>query len=223
VYFYLVAFLNNIFKDMVKRIGRGNYMKWLFGLLKKPIEEERIFMFIDMKSSTHNAEKLGHKKFSFLVQDFFNDLSIVDNYHGEIYQYLGDGAIISWNIKAGLANDNCIKSFFAFERVIESGAKRYRKKYGMVPNFKAGMHVGKIMVLQVGTIRRDISYNGDTLNTAARIEALCNEMRRKLLISEDLFGLLPDKEKFKFKHLDNTRLKGKKRKIDIYEVRKKSN
>jgi len=222
VYFYLVAFLNNIFKDMVKRVGRGNYIKWLFGLLKKPIEEERIFMFIDMKSSTHNAERLGHEKFSFLVQDFFNDLSIVDNYNGEIYQYLGDGAIISWNLKAGLTNDNCIKSFFAFERVIERGAKKYKKKYGMIPNFKAGMHVGKIMVLQVGTIRRDISYNGDTLNTAARIESLCSEMKRKLLISEDLFRLLPGKNKYLFKHLDNNRLKGKRRKIEIYEVRKKN-
>jgi adenylate cyclase len=221
VYFYIACFLNNFFNDSVKRIGRGNYYKWFFGLLKKPREEERIFMFIDMKSSTTIAEKIGHQKVSFLVQDVFNDLAIVDNYYGDIYQYLGDGAIISWSLKMGLQNNNCINAFFAFERVIERRAKRYKKKYGLVPQFKAGMHVGKIMVLQVGTIRRDISYNGDTLNTTARIESMCNEFHGHLLISGDLYTLMTNKKAYNFKNIGETQLKGKRTSVEIYDVKKK--
>jgi adenylate cyclase len=220
VYFYISCVLNNFFKNMVKRIGRGNYFKWLFGSLKKPREEERIFMFVDMKSSTTIAEKLGHRKLSYLVQDAFNDLAIVDNYGGDIYQYLGDGAIISWSVKTGLLNNNCINAFFAFERLLERRTKSYKRKYGLVPQFKAGMHIGKIMVLQVGTIRRDISYNGDTLNTTARIESMCNELHGSLLISGDLYHHITNKKAYNFKTIGSTELKGKSKAVDIYNVKK---
>ncbi len=221
VYFFIASIVNSFFKDMVKRIGRGNYFKWFFGFLNKPREEERIFMFIDMKSSTTIAEKIGHKKLSYLVQDVFNDLAVVDNYYGDIYQYLGDGAIISWNIKKGVQNNNCINAFYAFERVIQRRTKMYKRKYGVVPQFKAGVHVGMIMVLQVGTIRRDISYNGDTLNTTARIESMCNEFQSNLLISSDLYVLLTDKKEHIFKNIGSTQLKGKRKEVDIYNVKKR--
>ncbi len=221
-YFYIARLLDNFLKGMVKRIGRGNYFKWFFGLLKKPREEERVFLFIDMKSSTTIAERLEHKKYSYLVQDVFNDMAIVDNYYGDIYQYLGDGAIISWSVKMGLRKNNCINAFFAFERLMQRRATSYKKKYGIVPHFKASMHVGKIMVLQVGTIRRDISYNGDTLNTTMRIESMCNELQGNLLISGDLFDLLSNKKAFNFKTIGTTHLKGKRRVVDIYEVKKKA-
>jgi adenylate cyclase len=41
------------------------------------------------------------------------------------------------------------------------------------------------MVLQVEQTRRDIAYNGDTINIAACIESLCNEYQQALLISGD--------------------------------------
>ena len=222
VYFYLSGFLINAVKGVIKKVGRGNFRSWILGLLNKPREEERIFMFIDMKSSTSIAEKLEHKKFSYLVQDVFNDLSIVDNYDGDIYQYLGDGAIISWSVKKGIKRDNSLNAFFAFNKLITKRSRYYQRKYGMVPKFKAGIHVGKVMVLQVGQIRRDISYNGDTLNTAARIESMCGEYKQNLLISGDLYQMIKDKKAFNFKEIDNIKLKGKRKSVVIYQVRPKT-
>ena len=178
-------------------------------------------MFIDMKSSTTIAEKLLHKKFSYLVQDIFNDMAVVDNYNGEIYQYLGDGAIISWNIKKGLKRNNYLKAYYAFINVISKREKYYQRKYDLIPKFKAGMHVGKVMVLQVGQIRRDISYNGDTLNTTARIESMCNENRQNLLVSGDLHDMMKNQEGYSFKNIGNIKLKGKRKAIDIYQVKQK--
>lgn len=206
---------------MQRRIGRANYSKWLRGMLRKPREEELIFMFIDMTSSTTIAEKLGHKKFSYLVQDVFADLSVIYNYGGHIYNYVGDGAIISWSVNRGTRNNDCLNAFFAFQRVVNKRRRAYNRKYGLVPEFKAGMHAGKIMILQVGTIRRDISYNGDTLNTTARIEAKCGELKRNLLISGDLYELLDKKQNYSFKNVDSAKLKGKKKSVDIYDVKKK--
>jgi len=221
-YFYLLGFFINSLKGVIKKVGRGNFRSWLLGLINKPREEKRIFMFLDMKSSTTIAEKLEHKKFSYLVQDVFNDLAVVDNYNGEIYQYLGDGAIISWNLKKGLRKNNAIRSYFAFLHVINKRSRYYQRKYGLVPKFKAGMHAGDVMVLQVGQIRRDISYNGDTINTAARIESMCNELKQNFLISSDLFIILKDQKAFNFKTVGNIKLKGKRKTVEIYAVKQKS-
>jgi adenylate cyclase len=220
-HFYLSVILNNFLKGMEKKVGKGNFRSWILGFLNKPREEERIFMFIDMKSSTTVAEKLLHKKYSHLVQDIFNDMAVVDNYKAEIYQYLGDGAIISWNLKKGLKRNNFLKAYFAFTWVINKRERYYQRKYGITPRFKAGIHAGKVMVLQVGKIRRDISYNSDTVNTAARIESMCNEYKQNLLISGDLFNLIKDKSDYHFKNIDNIKLKGKRKAIDIYQVKQK--
>jgi len=221
-FFVMAAFLNSFLKGMIKKVGRGNFQSWIFGVLNKPREEERIFMFIDLKSSTTIAEKMGHKKFSHLVQDVFNDLAIVDNYKGEIYSYLGDGAIITWNIKDGLQRHNFLKSFYAVSKVLKRRDRYYNRKYDLSPQFKAGVHVGKVMVLQVGQIRRDISYNGDTMNTAARIESKCNELKSNLLISGDLYNLLGDTKEFRFKNIGNIALRGKKQGVDIIQVKEKT-
>lgn len=205
----------------MKKVGRGNFKNWIFGMMNKPREDERIFMFIDMKSSTHIAEKLSHEKFSHLVQDVFNDMAIVDNYMGEIYQYMGDGAIISWPVKRGLKNNNFLRAYYGFANLITKREDYYHRKYDLIPKFKAGVHVGKVMVLQVGRIRRDISYNGDTLNTTARIESMCNEYNKSLLISSDLYNMVHPKDVFQFKEVGNIRLKGKRRMVGIYHVREK--
>lgn len=221
VYFFMSCYLNTFLKEMVKKVGKGNFRNWVLGFMNKPREEERIFMFIDMKDSTTIAERFKHKKFSHLVQDVFNDMAIVDNYQGQIYQYLGDGAIISWYVNKGLKNNNFLNAFFAFTELVEKRSRYYSRKYGLKPKFKAGLHVGKTMVLQVGRIRRDISYNGDALNTTARIEGMCNTYKQNLLISGDLFDIMLDRDGFVFKNVESVKLKGKRKATEIYAVRKK--
>ncbi len=223
VFFCLFIYLNMFLRSVAKVVGKGNFKNWLLGLLAKPREEERIFMFIDMQASTTIAEKLRHEKFSHLVQDVFNDMVVVDNYLGDIYQYLGDGAIISWDIKSGLKDNNFLKAFYAYSKVITKRKSYYERKYGLVPKFKAGLHVGKIMVLQVGRIRRDISYNGDTLNTTARIESMCGQYKQDLLMSGELYDLMQDHTEYNFKNIGDIKLKGKRKAVEIYQVKSKPN
>ncbi|MBN1597848.1 MAG: adenylate/guanylate cyclase domain-containing protein [Bacteroidales bacterium] len=220
-YFYLSGIIFNFLKGMRMSMGRMNFIRWFFGILSKPREEERIFMFLDMKSSTTIAEKLFHKKFSYLVQDVFNNMTVFGFYHGEVYQYLGDGAIISWKVNSGILDCNYLKAYFAFRKRISGRKKYFNRKYKLVPKFKAGVHVGHVMVLQVGQGRRDISYNGDTINTAARIESMCNEYRQDLLISEDLYKRTEDKDAYFFKEIGIIKLKGKRKSTGIYQVKEK--
>jgi len=70
-------------------------------------------MFLDIKSSTTIAERIKHKKYFELLNDFFNDVTDPIIYNkGEIYQYVGDEITVSWKLENGVDNFNCINCFF---------------------------------------------------------------------------------------------------------------
>ena len=46
------------------------------------------------------------------------------------------------------------------------------------------------MVEQVGELKSEITYHGDAINTASRIQNLCNSYQSRLLVSGDLFHQL---------------------------------
>lgn len=123
-------------------LGEGNLARILTGQFYEPHEEERIFMFIDLQSSTELAEQLGHIKYSRLIQDCFNDLSVTSKYYAQIYQYVGDEAVLTWEIDRGIQNDNCLNAFFAFKKQLESRKEHYLKEYNHLPFFKAGLNCG---------------------------------------------------------------------------------
>ena len=85
---------------MDRKLGPGILFQYLTGKYFKPREEERIFMFMDLKSSTAIAEKAGHIMYSKLIQDCYQELTtpVKDN-KGEIYQYVGDEVVICWKTK----------------------------------------------------------------------------------------------------------------------------
>lgn len=217
-YCFLIGFLIDFFKEVDKKFGPGNLSKMLKGEFYNPKEDERVFMFLDLKSSTAIAEKLGHIEYSKFIQDCFYDLEIVHNYKAEVYQYVGDEAVLTWDKEVGLENSNCLRAFFAFLDLLKSKTDYYQKKYGVIPEFKAGLNVGKITVAEVGEIKREIAYHGDTINTAARIQEKCNEFDKKVLISETLEQNLNSTKDFKRNLVGDVLLKGKLNVVNIYSV-----
>ncbi|MDN5200970.1 adenylate/guanylate cyclase domain-containing protein [Fulvivirgaceae bacterium BMA10] len=217
-YCFLVGFLIDFIKQVDKKFGPGNLIRMLKGEFYGPKEDERIFMFLDLKSSTAIAEKLGHIKYSQLLQDCFVDIDIVAKYHAEIYQYVGDEVVLTWQRKKGLIDANCIRAFFAFTDRLEKRSDHYIRTYDVLPEFKAGLNMGKITIAEVGEIKREIAYHGDTINTASRIQAKCNDFDQQILISENLQQHLNGSNDFSRKLVGEVTLKGKLQAVNIYSV-----
>ena len=175
-------------------------------------------MFLDLKSSTSYAEEYGHIKYSQLVQDCFYDLTdIVYKRCAKIYQYVGDEVILTWKVDNGTENNNCIKAFFDFDRALKRRKEYYDNKYGILPEFKAGVHYGNVVVTEIGGAKEEIAYHGDTINTAARIQGKCNELKQELLISERLKNKVRSTG-FEFDKLGSIELKGKEQQVLLYGV-----
>lgn len=219
IYLFLVGFVIDFIKEIDKKFGPGNLWRMIKGEFHRPKEKNLIFMFLDLKGSTTIAEKLGHERYSELIQSCFEDVSeVVVEYRANIYQYVGDEIVLNWDIAQGLTNLNCLRFYFAYKRLLTAKRKYYEPKFGFVPEFKAGLEMGKVMVAEVGEIKREIAYLGDVLNTAARIQGCCNQFGKELLISERLYQSIQSTTVDAFELMGDLQLKGKQKSVRVFAV-----
>jgi len=207
------------YAEISENIGHGILINFFTGKYHTPKEEERIFMFSDMKSSTTIAEKLGHIKYFELLREYYFDLSeAIIKHSGEIYQYIGDEIVVSWKYKDGIKNNNCIKCFFAMKEDLDKRADWYTKNFGLLPAFKAGFHYGKVTTGEIGALKKEIIFTGDVLNATARIQGLCNQYKVDLIISDKLIKSLDPDSEFQIKSLGKNELRGKMETIELYTL-----
>ncbi|GAB5527169.1 MAG: hypothetical protein Roseis2KO_50410 [Roseivirga sp.] len=217
-YMVLVDGIIALFRQVGLMLGPGTMKKLIKGEFYNPREEDRVFMFLDLKSSTTMAEELGHFKYSRMIQDCFDDLAVVTRTDAEIYQYVGDEAVLTWQSEKGLEDQNCLMAFYHFKERIDQRSDHYLTNYGLKPFFKAGLNLGKVTVAEVGKMKKEIAYHGDTINTAARIQGKCNDFESELLISEELKTALGKALTFNTRLVGDIPLKGKAAHVAIYAV-----
>ncbi len=91
-------------------LGKGNFVRLMIGVYHRPVEVDRIFMFLDLKGLTTIAEKLDNRTYSNFIKDFFYDISdAIHLYKGESCQYVDDEVVIVWPVQK--SNLNCILCF----------------------------------------------------------------------------------------------------------------
>lgn len=219
VYMAAIIVVSQFYTEVSENIGQGVLNNFFIGKYHTPAEEERIFMFLDMKSSTTIAENLGHVKYFEMLREYYSDLSDpIIKHSGEIYQYVGDEIIVSWKLTNGLQDNNCVQCFFAIKAGIKNQVKKYDEKFGLLPTFKAGFHLGKVTTGEIGVIKKEIIFTGDVLNTTARIQGLCNTYKVDILISDHLIKKLDLPSQFKIKPLGENELRGKDEKIGLFTI-----
>lgn len=201
------------------KFGPGILGKFLMGKYHRPKKEKRFFMFLDMRSSTTIAEKLGNEQYFNLLSDLFDDITdTILDHEGEIYQYVGDEIVISWTKKNGVKKANCLNCFIQIQNKLISLNQHYKNKYGLIPEFKAGLHCGEVMAGEIGSIKKDIVYSGDVLNTTARIQELCNQYNVDFLLSKKAFDLMEDNDQFDLISLGSIELRGKESEINLNTI-----
>jgi adenylate cyclase len=214
-----LAGLVNAYFAIDRKMGPGVLRNWMTGKYYNPKEEERIFMFLDLRNSTALAEQLGNVRFSALVRDFFRDLTdpLLES-KGDVSHYIGDEAVITWTPKNGIRDSNCVLFFFRMREALAARAGYYTGRYGLIPEFKAGLHIGPVIATEVGEIKSEIVFHGDVLNTAARIQSLCAEEGCPLLLSADLAARLRLPRPYVARSLGTRRLKGKANELEIVVI-----
>ncbi|HEU5208936.1 MAG TPA: adenylate/guanylate cyclase domain-containing protein [Longimicrobiales bacterium] len=202
------AFSASFLAQLVLLVGPRNVARLLTGRYHRPQTVYAEFMFVDLRGSTTAAEVLGDERFSALLRDFFVDISApIHESRGEVCQYIGDAALIVWQGRR--AAGRWLDCFDRMRAVVIAGNRRYVELYGLAPGFKAGVHAGRVVITEVGTLQRAHVYHGDVLNTAARIQSRCNELGFALLASNQAVASLDPAQRARFQAVSPVSLRGK--------------
>ena len=219
IYYFFMTLIISFINQVNKKYGPGVLVPLLLGQYRNPREEDRIFMFMDLKSSTATAEELGHLKYSAFIRDCFSDINeVLYSYRAQVYQYVGDEIVVTWPEREGLKSHFCIAFYFACKKQFQNRTEYYITNYGCLPDFKAGAHTGRVSAVEIGQVKRDIAYHGDTLNTASRIQSVCNEYKKSFLISEFLLHKAGVHPAMKTQELGMILLKGKTTTVGVVSV-----
>jgi adenylate cyclase len=201
-------------------LGQGVLFNFVAGRYRRPRLEERVLLFIDMESSTVIAERLGETGFLDFLNRFVADVteSIVAQ-RGAIHKYVGDEIIVTWPLAAGLRDGHCVRACFDALEQLDERANAYIRDFGLRANFRAALHCGQVVIGELGTVKMEIAFLGDTMNTAARLQQACRDTGQRVLASAALVNRLaalpPGIAK---RSIGRLRLRGKENEIELYAL-----
>lgn len=218
----IIAWITIQGMHLYEKYAPSTLFSMFLGRFHRPHEVQRIFMFLDLSDSTSIAEEHGHVDFFNLLKDFFADMTdSILNTSGEIYQYVGDEIVISWAVRRSvLKKAQPLACFHRIEAALERRRKYYLREYGLMPEFKAAIHIGFVVVGEIGVIKREIVYSGDILNTTSRMMEQCKILNQKLIISNEIVEILPHSQlrQYDLTFLGEMALRGKAKMINLYGV-----
>ena len=188
---FVGALLANFVGQVSGLLGRGVLVGLILGRYHRPREEVRVFLLIDLRGSTQIAERLGNLRYHAFFSRFIGDVSAsVARHRGEVHRYVGDEVILTWTAKEGLRSAACVRSVFAISDTLEAAGPAYLADFGVVPSFWAALHLGPVVTGEIGTMKHEIAFLGDTLNAAARIQQTGKDLQRQFVASAEVISAL---------------------------------
>lgn len=215
----IISLFSNFMDELHRKLGRDAIYNLILGKYHQVKQEERLFLFIDLNNSTDIAEEMGEMEYSHFLQDYFYDISEpIARYFGRVYQYVGDEAVVTWPVKKGFRFAVCVRCFFAIQKQIRRYKSHYEKRYGRVPEFKAALHGGTVVVSEVGKYKSEIAYHGDVLNTTARMLSKCHDFASAFIISDYVVENIEMPKYLQVDSLGAFQLRGKQQEVEMHSV-----
>ena len=179
------------------------------------VQREMTVVFADLWGFTSIAERLSpHETFAFL-NDFFAALVPAIHAHGGVVdKYMGDGIMalfpgsVEDAVRAGLAMVESTRSFTS-----------KRPTLPFTPRLGVGVHSGQMILGLLGAADRiDFTAISDSVNITSRIERLTRTYEADMLITREVFERLPAELQKDTRLLGHVDLRGKTRKVELFEV-----
>jgi adenylate cyclase len=207
--------------DVNGLLGQNVLINFVTGRYYAPRLESRVFLLIDMEGSTGLAERLGPLAFHRLVNRFVDDLTQpIVAARGEIHRYIGDELIATWKLEEGITDGRCVAACFGAIDQLARRAADYRREFGATVAVRAGLHCGPVVTGEMGSVKREIVFLGDTVNTAARIQELCRQTGDRVIASAELIDRLELPKGIAKRSLGDLRLRGKGADLALYALTK---
>ena len=205
--------------ELTQLVGSWVLLNVVVGRYRRPKREARALMFLDLSGSTSLAESMGElRTYDFLARFFFDIDEAILAHGGEVHAYVGDEVIVTWPLTGPASAAGCIDCFFGIQDRIAERADLYRREFGLVPQFRAALHAGPVVISECGDSRRQIALFGDSMNVTARIQEQCKETGRNLLVSADLLKQIPAAPGVSVEALGLKQLRGRSGAVELFAI-----
>ena len=176
-------------------------------------------LFVDIRGFTSMSEELPPSTVVEILNRYLTlTTECIRKHHGTLDKFIGDCTMAFWNAPIEQKNPVYLACKAAMDMINGSEAlgNELMEQYGRKISFGIGIHWGSAVVGNIGTpFRMDYTAIGDTVNTAARLEAKAEG--GTILISRTVFDILGSCADAK--SLGKTiKLKGKSTHFEIFKL-----
>jgi adenylate cyclase len=215
IFCFSMAVIFNFLLRIVSFLGSRSLVHLILGHYQEPVEEELAFMFVDIVGSTQLTEQIGDANTQKLIGDLFFLLAeTVDEFDGEVHRYIGDEMVVTWDISKQAAMPDILGCLGKIFSLVDEQQKRAASQFDVTLKVRAGLHAGRVLVSEVGDLKRELVYFGDTINVAAGLQSHCKEVGTSALISHELHTRLSLSEAFSVNNVGAVALKGKRKVVN---------
>ncbi len=203
--FIPVEFLSYLSKENIIEVKLGDQ-----------IQKDMAVMFSDIRSFSTLSESMTPKQtFDFLNSYLFHVGPVIRKNSGFVDKYLGDGVMALFPRGA----EDAILAAIEMSQGL-AGYNKSRVEQGLVEiRSGIGIHIGTLMLGTIGEEKRmQGTVISDSVNQAYRLENLTKDFGSSLIISKEMFSRLENPDKYKYRFLGNTNVKGKTDNISIFEI-----
>ena len=175
-------------------------------------------LFVDIRGFTPLSEGLEPEDIVSILNEYLTlTTNSIFSVEGTLDKFIGDATMAIFNAPFNLDDYmfKAVKAAWLIAKGSEEIDKMAMEKYGKHVSFGIGVNCGYAVVGNIGSKTRvDYTAIGDTVNTAARLEA--NAKAGEILISEALYNEIKDRLEVEF--IGGLKLKGKSEEINTYKV-----
>ena len=215
----VIAVLMNLTFGVANIIGNRAFLNFITGRYHSPVEENRFVLFVDIAGSTGLAERLGGIGIHRLLDRTFRLLTMaVVDYRGEVLNYVGDEVIVTWREKSGAIDCRPLRCFAAMRNELAQASGQFEREFGVVPQIRGSLHFGSVIIGEIGNIKRAIVFNGDVMNTAARLEELSRNVAGGFLASRAAMERFSSTPPFAVRDLGRLTIRGRADGIDVVGI-----
>jgi adenylate cyclase len=216
---FVAALVANFVSQVNDLLGRGVLVGVILGRYHRPREEMRVFLLIDMRESTQIAGRLGNLRYHAFLSRFIGDVSASAARHrAEVHRYVGDEVILTWTAREGFRDAACVRAALAISAELAAERPAYNAEFGVAPGVWAALHAGPVVTGEIGTIKHEIAFLGDTLNAAARIQQVGKNLGRPVVASAAVVSALDLPEGLVSESLGRVELRGVDGAVDLYAL-----
>ena len=175
-------------------------------------------LFVDIRGFTPLSEAAEPEEVVSILNDYLTLCAkSIFAYGGTLDKYIGDAAMALYNAPLSLDNHQlrAVQTAWAMHEGARPLQEKLEKQFGKVVRFGVGIHTGSAIVGNIGAdFRMDYTAIGDTVNTAARIEA--NSKPGQILISQEVYDNVRDF--VDVTDIGQIQVKGKAQPLQVYQV-----